>query len=195
MQMCIRDRLKATCDLNIVRDADLLVLSVPTIAVEELCIKIGALVEKPVIIVNTSKGFHPQTNERMSNVIRRFMPKDKLKSVVSLIGPSHAEEVVLRMLTTICAVSLSEEDEMCIRDRRVAAYAAVRGLRESYDLFAIHSCRKYLQEAHKQDADTAIETDQRDGETEEPLDDQQKEEPPKEWEELFQNTYFHFSLA
>ena len=49
--------------------------------------------------------------------------------------------------------------------QRVAAYAAVRGLRESYDLFAIHSCRKYLQ----------------------------KEEPPKEWEELFQNTYFHFT--
>ncbi|MCR0578715.1 hypothetical protein MKC54_17630 [[Clostridium] innocuum] len=77
--------------------------------------------------------------------------------------------------------------------QRAAAYAAVRGLRESYDLFAIHSCRKYLQEAHKQDADTAIETDQRDGKTEEPLDDQQKEEPPKEWEELFQNTYFHFT--
>ena len=94
----LHESLKATCDLNVVRDADLLVLSVPTIAVEELCIKIGALVEKPVIVVNTSKGFHPQTNERMSNVIRRFMPKDKLKSVVSLIGPSHAEEVVLRML-------------------------------------------------------------------------------------------------
>ena len=39
----LHEKLKATCDLNIVRDADLLVLSVPTIAVEELCIKIGAL--------------------------------------------------------------------------------------------------------------------------------------------------------
>ena len=112
----LHESLKATCDLNVVRDADLLVLSVPTIAVEELCIKIGALVEKPVIVVNTSKGFHPQTNERMSNVIRRFMPKDKLKSVVSLIGPSHAEEVVLRMLTTICAVSLCEEDACAVQE-------------------------------------------------------------------------------
>ena len=34
----------------------------------------------------------------------------KLSSVVSLIGPSHAEEVVIRMLTTICAVSQNEAD-------------------------------------------------------------------------------------
>lgn len=107
-KVTLHEQLKATTDLTAVRDADLIVLSVPTIAVEEMCVKIGALIEKPVIVVNTSKGFHPDTNERMSNVIRRFLPANKLKSVVSLIGPSHAEEVVLRMLTTICAVSLSE---------------------------------------------------------------------------------------
>ncbi len=51
----------------------------------------------------------------MSNVIRDCIPSDKLSSVVSLIGPSHAEEVVLRMLTTICAVSLNEADAMTIQ--------------------------------------------------------------------------------
>lgn len=49
----------------------------------------------------------------MSEVIRHAMTH--LSSVVSLIGPSHAEEVVLRMLTTICAVSQNKEDAICIQ--------------------------------------------------------------------------------
>lgn len=102
--------LKATTDINVVKDADVIVLSVPSIAIESVCEQIASLVCKKVIIINTSKGFHPVDNERMSNVIRKAMPCEKLSSVVSLIGPSHAEEVIVRMLTTICAVSLDEED-------------------------------------------------------------------------------------
>ena len=109
----LHPNLHATTDLTIVKDADVIVLSVPTIAVEEMCRKIDTLLEKSVIIVNTAKGFHPETNERMSEVIRHAMTH--LSSVVSLIGPSHAEEVVLRMLTTICAVSQNKEDAICIQ--------------------------------------------------------------------------------
>ena len=78
-----------------------------------------------VIIVNTSKGFHPVTNERMSNVIRSVIPEQYLSSVVSLIGPSHAEEVVIRMLTTICAVSLNEADAITVQNTFSNAYLRV----------------------------------------------------------------------
>lgn len=111
----LNENLKATTDINVVKDADVVVLSVPSIAIESVCRQIGELVEKKVIIVNTSKGFHPTTNERMSDVIRHAMPDEKLSSVVSLIGPSHAEEVVVRVLTTICAVSLNEEDAKTVQ--------------------------------------------------------------------------------
>ena len=111
----LNESLKATTDITVVKDADVVVLSVPSIAIESVCRQLAVLVEKQVIIVNTAKGFHPVTNGRMSDVIRASMPKDKLRSVVSLIGPSHAEEVVIRMLTTICAVSLSEEDAKIIQ--------------------------------------------------------------------------------
>ena len=108
--------LKATLDLSVVSDADIIVLSVPTLAIEEMCLRINDYITHPIIVVNTAKGFHPETNDRMSNVIRHSISKDKLKSVVSLIGPSHAEEVVQRILTTICAVSLNEEDATCIQN-------------------------------------------------------------------------------
>lgn len=111
----LNPNLKATMDIAVVKDADVIVLSVPSIAIESVCQQIASLIQKKVIVVNTAKGFHPVTNGRMSDVIRSAMPADKLSSVVSLIGPSHAEEVVIRMLTTICAVSLNEKDATTIQ--------------------------------------------------------------------------------
>lgn len=111
----LHHQLIATTDLQCVHDADVIVLSVPTIAIEGICRKIDSIIKKQVIIVNTSKGFHPESNDRMSNVIRHAISNEHLKSVVSLIGPSHAEEVVMRMLTTICAVSIDEEDAKTIQ--------------------------------------------------------------------------------
>lgn len=107
--------IKVSTTIDVVKDADMIVLSVPTIAIESVCRDLLPYLDHKVIIVNTSKGFHPVTNERMSNVIRSVIPEQYLSSVVSLIGPSHAEEVVIRMLTTICAVSLKEADAQKIQ--------------------------------------------------------------------------------
>ena len=52
----------------------------------------------------------------MSQVIRRTISKEHLSSFVSLIGPSHAEEVVIRQLTTIDAISLKIEDAKLIQE-------------------------------------------------------------------------------
>ena len=112
----LNPNLKATMDISVVKDCDIVVLSVPTIAIESVCKQVDAIVDRKVIVVNTSKGFHPETFERMSEVIRANISKEHLSSVVSLIGPSHAEEVVLRLLTTICAVSLNEEDAKKVQD-------------------------------------------------------------------------------
>lgn len=112
----IHPDLKATTDINVVKGSDIVVLSVPTIAIESVCKQIDEIFDKKTIIVNTSKGFHPETFERMSCVIRENISEEHLSSVVSLIGPSHAEEVVIRMLTTICAVSLNEEDAKTVQE-------------------------------------------------------------------------------
>lgn len=111
----LHHHLTATTNLHCVHNADVIVLSVPTIAIEGVCKQIDLILEKKVIIVNTSKGFHPENHERMSNVIRNSLTSGHLKNVVSLIGPSHAEEVVMRMLTTICAVSIDEEDAKIVQ--------------------------------------------------------------------------------
>ena len=49
-----------------------------------------------------------QTVKEVSHEIEG-LDESLINPVVSLIGPSHAEEVVIRMLTTVCAVSLDDE--------------------------------------------------------------------------------------
>ena len=54
----LNPELKATLDLTVVQDADIVLLAVPTIAIESICQQIDPLLSKKVIIVNVSKGFH-----------------------------------------------------------------------------------------------------------------------------------------
>ncbi len=112
----LNPNLKATTDWNVIKDADIVLLAVPTQAIESVASKAAEYIDHPVIFVNVAKGFNPKTDERMSEVIRRVVPEEKLSSVVSLIGPSHAEEVVVRQLTSIDAVSQSEEDAKIVQE-------------------------------------------------------------------------------
>lgn len=105
----INPDLKADHDIACIQDADILLAAVPTMALQDVLTKAAEVVDHPVIVINVAKGFHPVTHERLSDVIRHIMPKDRLRAVVSLIGPSHAEEVIKRKLTAVNAVSLDEE--------------------------------------------------------------------------------------
>ncbi|MCF0115439.1 MAG: NAD(P)-dependent glycerol-3-phosphate dehydrogenase [Erysipelotrichaceae bacterium] len=112
----IREDLKATTDLTCVKDADIVLLAVPTMAIESMCKQVNELVEKKVIMINVAKGFHPVTHERLSVVIKNAMNPDKLRAVVSLIGPSHAEEVIIRLLTVVNAVSDDDEAAKLVQE-------------------------------------------------------------------------------
>lgn len=111
----LNENLKGTLNLEDVKDADIVVLSVPSIVTATVCKQMQPYLTKKIIVVNTSKGFEPNTNKRMSEAIRDAFDPSKLSSVVSLIGPSHAEEVVVRLLTTVCAVSLNDEDAKTVQ--------------------------------------------------------------------------------
>ena len=112
----LNKNLKGTLNLEDVKDADIVVLSVPSIVTASVCKQMQPYLTKKIIVVNTSKGFEPNTNRRMSDAIRDAFDSTKLSSVVSLIGPSHAEEVVVRLLTTVCAVSLNDEDAKTVQN-------------------------------------------------------------------------------
>lgn len=106
--------LKATVNMHDLKDCEVILLAVPTGAIEQVCHQLDTLLVKFPIIINVAKGFHPVTHERISVVIAKHM--QNIKSVVSLIGPSHAEEVVLRLLTTVNAVSDDLESAQVVQN-------------------------------------------------------------------------------
>lgn len=103
-QVKLNPTIKATHKFDDLTNNDIILLAVPTAAVESVSQDLNKILTKETVIINVAKGFHPTSHKLLSEVIKENIDADKLKGVVSLIGPSHAEDVVLRKLTAINAV-------------------------------------------------------------------------------------------
>lgn len=98
--------IKATTDINVALEgADVVLLVVPTIAYRSVLNLISSKINRKLIFINTAKGFDTEKNIRISELLREIIPEEKREAIVSLIGPSHAEEVIKRDLTCVCSVS------------------------------------------------------------------------------------------
>ena len=92
-----------------VEDSDIIVIAVPSSQIRNVLAKIKNYIINNPIILNVSKGFDSSTHKRLSEVIKENLDDSLIKGVVTLIGPSYAEEVVVRFYTAISAVSSSME--------------------------------------------------------------------------------------
>ena len=102
--------IQATTDLALaLENAEVIVVAIPTFAVRSILKQIKPYLKNKPYIVSVAKGFDPGTFARMSEVIREEIPSDLRDEGVSLIGPGHAEEVILKLLTCITATSIDEE--------------------------------------------------------------------------------------
>ncbi|MDD5791488.1 MAG: NAD(P)-dependent glycerol-3-phosphate dehydrogenase [Erysipelotrichaceae bacterium] len=111
----INRNIKATTDINVLKDVDVILLAVPVMAMESVLNQLKDILVKKVYVINVAKGFYPKNDERLSVMIRDFVG-DKAIDVISLIGPSHAEEVILRMLTLVNAVCENDESAEVIQE-------------------------------------------------------------------------------
>ncbi|WP_040345813.1 NAD(P)H-dependent glycerol-3-phosphate dehydrogenase [Neobacillus bataviensis] len=95
---------------------DTVILAVPTKAIREVLGKIRAVQADSITIAHVSKGIEPDTLLRITEMIKEEMPKELLKDIVVLSGPSHAEEVSLRHPTTVTVASENMEAAEKIQD-------------------------------------------------------------------------------
>lgn len=104
------DKISATGNIEeALHASELMLIAVPTRFVASVLEFARPHITRDIIVVNASKGFDPNTNSRMTDTVRRVLGDRIDTPIVSVIGPSHAEEVILRRLTSICTVSTSEE--------------------------------------------------------------------------------------
>ena len=98
------DKITFTDSLEFLPQCEIVVLSVPSHAIGEVCARIRPYVNSAAIIVNTAKGFENESLRRLSEVIKDSFPYNP---IVVLSGPSHAEEVAKNLPTFIVAAGES----------------------------------------------------------------------------------------
>lgn len=105
-QGSLDEQVKATsCLREALAFSDYVILSIPTKVMRLVLMEIAETIKAPKLFVNTSKGLEPDTFKRVSELVMEIIPAAYCRGFVALTGPSHAEEVIIKLPTTICAVS------------------------------------------------------------------------------------------
>ncbi|OOM13641.1 NAD(P)H-dependent glycerol-3-phosphate dehydrogenase [Clostridium saccharobutylicum] len=104
-----------------IEGADYIILSVPSHVIRSMCEKIKGKIPENVPIISIAKGIEEGSNKRLSVVI-----EEELKNpVVVLSGPSHAEEVALKLPTTLVSTSENMEYAADIQDLFMTSYLRI----------------------------------------------------------------------
>lgn len=109
--------IQATMDVSeAVREAEAIVFVIPTKGIRAVAQQVAEAIDEPKWMVHASKGLEQQTYKRLSTILEEEIPAEKRKAIVALSGPSHAEEVVAKDLTTITAASENEETAKYVQE-------------------------------------------------------------------------------
>jgi glycerol-3-phosphate dehydrogenase (NAD(P)+) len=84
-----------------IEGAEFIVLSVPSHVIRAMCKMVKGKISKDVPIISIAKGIEEGSDKRLSVVIEEELDNP----VVILSGPSHAEEVSMKLPTTIVSTS------------------------------------------------------------------------------------------
>ena len=95
--VALPETLQITGDLGCLEGAEMVVSAPPSFAVRKTGEQIAPYLTRKTVLVSVSKGIERDTNLRMSQVLQETT--GEICKVAALSGPSHAEEVGLRLPT------------------------------------------------------------------------------------------------
>lgn len=98
----LNENIKATSNLKKVFENKYIVNGIPTQQIRNVLNESKDYLKDDHVIINLSKGLELKSHKRISEIFREF--NDNMSYVV-LSGPSHAEEVILKMPTTVVSAS------------------------------------------------------------------------------------------
>nr|WP_314277166.1 NAD(P)H-dependent glycerol-3-phosphate dehydrogenase [uncultured Peptostreptococcus sp.] len=119
----LSDTLRASSEIHdIVSMADFIVLAVPSQQIRSVCKEISKSIRREQVLVNVAKGIEKSTSSRLSQVCLEELPNNPY---CILSGPSHAEEVIMKMPTTLVSASESLEVSQKVQDLFMNEYIRV----------------------------------------------------------------------
>ncbi|GMA52521.1 glycerol-3-phosphate dehydrogenase [NAD(P)+] [Alicyclobacillus contaminans] len=119
------EALVASTDLHeAVRDAQIVIFSVPSQAMPEVVRDASPLVQSCDVVAHAVKGFDVTTGQRMSQLILSTKQVGKAQLAV-ITGPSHAEEVVAGLPTTVVVAAYERATAELLQDALMNPYFRV----------------------------------------------------------------------
>ena len=109
----IPKNINLTTDLSVTSKSDLVIIAVPSFAVEQTAKNLAQFVKPTTIITNVAKGFSSETKETLGEVIKRVLPSNP---VTVLSGPTHAEEVSRALPCSIVSASDDIDAAKAVQD-------------------------------------------------------------------------------
>lgn len=94
----LRNNIFASTDISEALKNQIILNAVPTQNIRNLLENNYKYFNKDSIIINLSKGIEKETNLRISEIYKEFLPHNKF---LALSGPSHAEEVIIDSPTSL----------------------------------------------------------------------------------------------
>jgi glycerol-3-phosphate dehydrogenase (NAD(P)+) len=117
LEIMVPEQIKAFHNLEeAVRNAEVIVVVIPTKAIREVCQQLNDVLRHSVTIIHASKGIEPGSLKRVSEMISEEMDNYAYEDIVVLSGPSHAEEVAKRQPTTVTVTSINSENAKLAQD-------------------------------------------------------------------------------
>jgi len=120
------DEIRATTDLaKVVKDVEAIVVVIPTSGIRDLAQRLNKLLDRKVTVIHASKGLERDTHKRISTILEEELSSNWVNGIVALSGPSHAEEVINRDLTTITAASVDTDSARYVQKLFINDYFRV----------------------------------------------------------------------
>lgn len=104
----IHENIQGMKDLGeAVEGVDAILFVVPTNAIRPVARQLASIIKGQPYLIHAAKGLERDSHKRISEVINEEISTEKRKELIVLSGPSHAEEVAVRDITTITVASSS----------------------------------------------------------------------------------------
>lgn len=111
----LNENITFTLDIEeCIKDKDIVVIVTPSFAMKKTAEKISQFITNQTPIIIATKGLDVETMETMSTVVRRYI---KNTPILTLSGPSHAEEVA-RLIPTAVVIAGQQEDKDLVTQMR-----------------------------------------------------------------------------
>ena len=116
------DNIKLSDDIKSVSGCDVVVLATPFQKMEEILLEIKPYISQETVLLNVSKGLNIENCETGEYFANKVCPHNKY---AILSGPSHAEEVSKKMITTVVICSNDIEIAKDLQDLFMNEYFRV----------------------------------------------------------------------